>query len=175
METKDFYDIFQNQRYYTDEDIKDSDIFKFFLELQKLRNNRDKQKETEYFEDLKGRVIKPFIEIQIYNSIRKKKGIIETFFDVKNTDIIKKFSSKLYDYFISKSFVFPDDCGDNEITFYYEFIDSIKFDIEERTKDKEKNKYSQFIDEFKPVFFKVVYKIIKLDKFYNIGLNSYVE
>lgn len=175
MEAKDFSDIFQNKYYYTDEDIKDVDIFNFFCKLQKIKNVNDKQKELEYFEDLKSRVIKPFIEIQIYNSIKKKKGIIESFFDIKNSDIIKVFSSKLYDYFVFKSFVFPDDCGDNEIAFYYEFIDGVKFDIEERIKNMEKNKYSIFIDEFKPVFFKVVYKIIKLDKFYNIGLNSYVE
>ena len=60
--------------------------------------------------------------------------------------------------------------------YFTDFFNLIDKDIRSRMFDLKINDsdYNYIIDQIQSIFFKVIYKVVKLDKFYNIGLKTVI-
>ena len=154
-----------------------------------------------YKKTLINHMMPSFIEIQVFNSIKQKYKsekyqIITSIFNINESDFISKFSISLFNYLKQTNYIIPDwqfkiyqtvdfknqrflkspDCLNEEMEYFTNFINLIDKDIKSRMFDLKINDidYNYIIDQIHTIFFKVIYKIVKLDKFYNIGLKTVI-
>ena len=154
-----------------------------------------------YKKTLINHMMPSFIEIQVFNSIKQKYKsekyqIITSIFNINESDFISKFSISLFNYLKQTNYIIPDwqfkicqtvdfrdqrllkysGCLNEELEYFTNFINLIDKDIKSRMFDLKINdsEYNYIIDQIHTIFFKVIYKIVKLDKFYNIGLKTVI-
>lgn len=134
----------------------------------------------EYKKTLINHLMPSFIEIQVFNSIKQKYKsekyqIITSLFNINESDFISKFSISLFNHLKQTNYIIPD-CPKEEMDYFTDFFNLIDKDIRSRMFDLKINDsdYNYIIDQIQSIFFKVIYKVVKLDKFYNIGLKTVI-